>query len=390
MNHSDRREGRNSEGLAVALTGGGARGAYQVGVLRALGKHFPDLDFPIVTGVSAGAINAAFLASHPQALGQSAEALTAVWQKISFDDVFRIDLPWMAGNVWRWLLRLGSGGRHFGSPLDPRGLLDTTPLRALLERVLGTPDRIAGIGRKIERGDLEAIALATVNYGTGQTVNWVQGRQIETWERPTRRSHRAELTLDHVLASSSLPLIFPAVRLGRDWFGDGGIRMEAPLSPALHLGARRILAISTRYGRSQSEADVSSIAAYPPPAQILGNLMNAIFLDVLDRDASRLSRLNDLLRTLPEDQRGGLRPVDVLLVRPSQDLGKLSARFEPGLPKAFRFLTRGLGTRETSSPDFLSLLMFHPGYIQELIAIGERDVESRLDDFRALADPAKE
>lgn len=376
--------------LAVVLTGGGARGAYQVGVLRGLGRLFPDLRFRIVTGVSAGAINAAWLASCPDALGAASEALVDHWDHLHVDDVFLSNLPFLGKNFVRWIFHMASGG----SPIGPqvKGFLDTAPLRRLLLRLLAREGddegRLVGVGRNLEAGCLDAFALTTVNYGTGQTVSWVEGRDIAGWVLPNRISRESRLTVDHVLASSSLPMLFPAVQLWSSgiagWYGDGGIRLAAPLSPALHLGADRVLAVSTRYDRSLTEAERSAIADYPPPAQIAGNLMNAIFLDVLDQDARRLERLNGLLRKLPQEERGGLKEVDLVLVRPSEDLGALSAQMEPRLPGAFRFFTRSFGTRQTKSPDFLSLLMFQPDYIARLVEIGERDALAREDDLRRL------
>jgi NTE family protein len=343
----------------------------------------PNLRIPIITGVSAGAINAVFLAAHAGNLAEAAEDLTKLWAGIGPEDVFRADGRALVGGAMRWILRLGSGGSSLAP--SPRALMDTEPLRRLLRRTLKVEDGpIPGIAENLERGRLEAVALATVDYGTGQTVNWAQGREIEPWKRPTRRSHLPELSGGHIMASSALPLAFPTIRIGDSWFGDGGIRQAAPLSPALHLGAERILAVSTRYEREEEEANTSTLKDYPPPAQIAGNLMNAIFLDVLDREVRRLERLNGLIGELPEHRRGGLRKIDLLLLRPSQDLGKLSAQYEIKLPRAFRFFTRSLGTKDTASPDFLSLLMFQPEYLQMLIQLGEQDAEARLDDLKAL------
>jgi NTE family protein len=204
------------------------------------------------------------------------------------------------------------------------------------------------------------------------------------WERPQRRSRNTVLTVEHVMASSALPLFFPAVRLEGGWYGDGGVRLAAPLSPALHLGARRILAISTRYDRNLAEADRPVVAGYPPPAQIVGVLMNSIFLDLLDHDALRLDRLNRLLERLPFEDRMGLRPVKLMVLRPSSDLGRLAGRYEPKLPRAFRFLTRGMGTRDTESPDFLSLVLFQPDYLRALMEMGERDAEARRHEVAAF------
>jgi NTE family protein len=184
------------------------------------------------------------------------------------------------------------------------------------------------------------------------------------------------------MASAALPFFFPAVEVDGSWYGDGGIRLTAPLSPAVHLGATRIMAISTRYARSREEADRPSIAAYPPPAQVAGVLYNAIFLDQLDGDALEMRRINDLIRRLPQSERNGLRPIDLLLLRPSVDLGRLANDYEPDLPRPFRFLARGLGTRETRSNDMLSLVMFQPDYIRRLIEIGEADAAVRIDDIR--------
>jgi NTE family protein len=180
-----------------------------------------------------------------------------------------------------------------------------------------------------------------------------------------------------VLASSALPLFFPAVQVEDEWFGDGGIRLTAPLSPAVHLGARRILAISTRYGRNRAEADDPAVLGYPPPAQVAGVLLNAIFLDQFDGDALRLELLNKLVRSLPEGRRAGLREIELHMLRPSSDLGRLANEYEARLPRTFRFLTRGLGTRHTRSNDLLSLLMFQGDYLRALLELGERDGEAR-------------
>jgi len=281
----------------------------------------------------------------------------------------------------RWLLRLLSGGRR-PAP-EVRGLVDTAPLRHFLTEALHAVDgELTGIRYNLAMGHLKAVALSTSSYSTGQSVTWVQGSDIHEWERPLRRSENTTLTVEHVMASAALPLFFPAVKLEDGWYGDGGIRLAAPLSPALHLGARRILAISTRYGRSRAEADLPAVKGYPPPAQIAGVLMNSIFLDLLDQDTLRLERLNNLLKKLPKEEREGLRPIRLLTLRPSTDLGRLAGRYEPQLPHIFRFLTRGLGTRETKSPDFLSLVLFQPDYLQALMECGEADAVTREDEIR--------
>lgn len=376
--------------LALVLSGGGARAAYQVGLLRHLARRMPELRPQILTGVSAGAINASMLAAHPGGIADAVDALSDLWQNLRSEHVFRAGGGSLLRNVASWGLRLVSGGTRLGPQV--RGLVDTAPLGLLLRRVLDVAPsgELTGIRRNLEDGRLRAVAMTTLNYTTGQTFTWVQGRNIESWERSNRRSVETRLTVDHILASASLPLFFPAVQLGRDWHGDGGVRLSAPLSPALHLGARRILAVSTRYRRTAEEEERPETTGYPPPAQILGHLMKAIFLDVLDQDVARLERFNDLLCQMPEEQRGPLRPIEILALRPSEDLGSLAADYEPELPGTFRFLTRSLGTRETRSPDFLSLLLFQPDYLRRLIEIGEADAEARADEIEELlAEPVE-
>jgi NTE family protein len=238
---------------------------------------------------------------------------------------------------------------------------------------------LTGIQYNLERDRLKAVALTTTSYSTGQSVTWVQGSHISEWERPQRKAHRTVLTVDHVMASSALPLFFPAIQLGDAWYGDGGLRLAAPLSPALHLGARRIIAISTRYDRSAEEAEEHSTLGYPPPAQVAGVLLNSIFLDLLDHDALRLEQVNRLLADLPRDKWENLEPVRLLTLRPSCDLGNLANEHEARLPRGFRFLTRGLGTKHTRSPDFLSLVLFQPDYLRTLIEVGEADAMAQAD-----------
>lgn len=371
-------------GLALVLSGGGARGAYQTGVLRGLARRLPGLRFPIITGVSAGAINAAFIAAHPGTLAEATADLCEVWTDLQVEDVFRIDTPSLARHFTRWATRLAAGG----SPMAPavRGLVDTQPLHGTIERATATVDgEIIGIERNLERGSLDAFALTALNYSTGQTVTWVQGRGFPTWRQPRHRSFHARITADHVMASAALPMFFPAVRLGDAWYGDGGIRLSTPLVPALRLGATRILALSPHYEPNFEEAERTKIPGYPPPAQILGHLMDSIFLDVLDEDVRRLESVNRLLARIPPEERGDdLREVAIRVLRPSCDLGELAAAYEPRLPASFRYLVRSLGTKDTHTSDFLSMLMFQPDYIQRLIDLGEEDAEARLEEIREL------
>ncbi|MEK9503549.1 patatin-like phospholipase family protein [Gaopeijia maritima] len=369
--------------LGVVMGGGGARAAYQVGFLRAIARRYPNLEIPYITGVSAGAINAAHLGAHHGSFRQAVEELTRLWADLHVENVFRTDSMSLGRQVFGTLRGLASGGHTESDQL--RGLVDTEPLRGFLSEALHTVrGEITGVNYNLARGRLKALALSTSSYTTGQSVTWVQGKGIGEWERPTRRSRNTTLTVDHVMASAALPLFFPAVALSDGWYGDGGIRLTAPLSPALHLGARRVLAISTRYARTVEEADRPAVHGYPPPAQILGVLMNAIFLDLMDQDAMRLERLNRLLERLKPSDRLGMRPVKLMVLRPSVDLGRLAGRYEPRLPRVFRFLTRGLGTRATESPDFLSLILFQPDYLRALMETGERDAEMRADELDAF------
>lgn len=367
--------------LALVLSGGGARAAYQAGFLRHLASQFPDLSPAIITGVSAGAVNAAYLASHEGHFRDKVHELSELWADLRVENVFSAEASAIARNAMRWAIRLVSGGRHT-APVA-KSLVDTDPLRVLLQRVLREDGgRLPGITRNLASGALKAVALTASSYTTGQSITWVQGRQIKTWERAQRKAVKEELSVEHVMASSALPLFFPAIQVKDAWYGDGGIRLTAPLSPAVHLGADRILAISTRYGRNEVEADRPAINGYPPPAQVAGVLLNALFLDLFDGDALRLERINTLTRQLPPERRAGMRPVELLVLRPSEDLGLVANEFESRLPPALRFMTRGLGTQETRSNDLLSLVMFQGDYLKHLLDLGERDAGRRAREIR--------
>ena len=376
--------GTNLRGLGLVLSGGGARAAYQVGVLQYLSREFPFAIPEILTGVSAGGINAAFLAARQEPFPRRVDELAEMWSNLRIDEVFRVDSRDLLWRAARWGGRLISGGK---SPLRPaKSLVDTRPLRELLERELRTSPHgsIDGITQSLRAGWLRAFALTASSYTTGQSITWVQTREdclMPSWERPQRKSEACELRVDHVMASAALPFFFPAIEVNGAWYGDGGIRLTAPLSPAIHLGATSILAVTTRYARTREEADRPLITAYPPPAQVAGVLFNAIFLDLLDGDALHLRQINELIAALPPEQWNGLRPIRLFVLRPSEDLGRLANAYEAQLPKAFRFLTRGLGTRETRSNDMLSLVMFQTDYCKRLIELGESDARTRRDEF---------
>ena len=367
---------------ALALTGGGARAAYQVGCLRVIARARPDFAPGILTGVSAGAINAAHLGTRTDAFPAAVERLNRLWRSLDTELVFRVDAWSLAGRLFGWGTRLLSGGA--APPM--RGMVDTAPLHEFLSAHLLLQDgRLDGIRHSIVGGSLRAFAITTTSYTSGRSITWAQGEDVELWRRPQREAVEAELTLDHVMASAALPLFFPAVRIGDEWHGDGGVRQTAPLSPAMHLGAERILAVSPRFQRGD-EPNRELALGYPPPAQVAGILANAVFLDMLDFDALQMQRVNALLRHLPETARQGLRPVRVLILRPSRDLGRLAAEHEYRMPRAFRFLQRGLSARNARSADVLSMVNFEPEFIERLIQLGEEDAEARIDEIAAFLD----
>lgn len=363
-----------TEDLALVLGGGGARGAYQAGLLRQIARRYPHLRIPILVGVSAGAVNTIHLAAHRGTFEESTDALVRKWLSLSPEQVYRVDARSLLNNVIRSSYGLLSGDA--GERERARGMVDTTPLRDFLERTLERdPDgSLPGIRHNLERGTLNAVALSATSYTTGESVTWVEGRRPVLWERPQRRSEAVRLGVDHVLASAALPIFFPAERVGNQWYGDGGIRLTAPLSPALHLGASRIITISTRSIDSKV-IDSTEDPIYPPPAQVLGTLYNAVFLDVIDQDVIRMDMINRLVKRVPPEKREGMRVIDILVMRPSVDLGQLAREYEPRLPRVFRFLTRGLGTRKSTSPDILSLVMFQEDFLRRVIALGEEDAE---------------
>jgi NTE family protein len=364
---------------ALALSGGGARGAYQAGALariaEGLGEDFP---FRIITGVSAGGINAASLASARGRFLQATRDLTAAWLRLTVDKVFKSNFTTLTLSAARWLWMLGTGGVTPG--FEVRGLLDTEPLYQYLARAID----VNGVDANIAKGRLRALALSATSYSTGATITFVEGAPgIPMWERARRHSVRANIGLNHIMASAALPLVFPAIQVGDDYYGDGGIRHASPLSPAIHLGADRVLTISARYPRTQEEESEKQVVGYPPPAQILGMLMHGVFLDALENDAERVARINRTLALLPPRTRHpeGLRPVRLLVLRPSRDLGKLSASLAHHLPRPLRIIVRGLGAYRTSSPDFLSYVLFERPYISRLIEVGYEDAHQQWDDI---------
>ena len=366
----------DASSTALVLGGGGARAAYQTGVLSYVGEAFPEADIPLMTGVSAGSINAAHLAADPAPWAERTARLTSYWEDLSMGDVFRPRSLW---TVARALVQ--------GTPSAQQTLLDTAPLRAYLQRRLPTDEkgRFTGVAENLKANRLKALAISTSNYATLQTVTWVQGCSITNWDRPNRVGRRAVLGLDHVMASTALPMVFPAVRLNGAWYGDGGLRMLDPLAPAIHLGASRLFVISTRYERSQAEVNhAGRTAAYPSLFQMAGILANVLMLDVLEHDAAVLRRINQLVRHLRPGERGRLRPIDLLVIRPSVDLGALADDYELEIEGAMGGLLSAVQWRDDPQPDWLSMLLFESGYLHRLLEIGYNDARRQHDRIAAF------
>lgn len=371
------------------LSGGGARAAYQIGLLARVAEELPDLEVEVLTGVSAGALNAAYLAAREGNLSERLAALTRLWSRIRIEDVLDADTGPLSGGVVAWGSRLMGGGKL--KLLSASGLVGTEPLANMMRDVLNVGDNsapIPAIAGALENTPLRAVAVTGSSYTTGRSVTWIQANaedhRWQSWERPSRVGVTAPITVDRILASASLPFLFPAVNVDGQWFGDGGIRLIAPLSPAVHLGASKVLAVTTRYAKTDAEAAQAQVDDYPPPIQIGGSLLNAVFLDSFDQDALTMQRINHLTSRLPKGDRAGLRPIGLLVLRPSKDLGAMANDYEFRLPKALRFMVRGLGTRETRSNDLLSLIMFQEDYLHALLDLGRADAEAQLDAILAF------
>ena len=375
---------------ALVLAGGGARAAYEVGVLAAIAERAPGLEFPIVTGVSAGAINAVYLAAHPGPLATAVGALRTQWSRLVVERVYRI----RAGRLARGLLlgtahtALGRGG----AAAAVHGLVDMSPLREFLGANIDFTQLAANIAAR----RLRAAALSTTSYATGETVTFVHGPpDVPTWRRALRYAVATQLTLDHVMASAALPILFPAVRIGDAFYGDGSVRQTAPLAPAIHLGARAIVVVTQRNDPQELHPPAPgpgrpAAPTYPALAEVIGLLLHAIFLDALEADAERLERVNRVVTALPEAQRpDGLRPVRLLMLRPSRDLGALAAGCGVKLPPLVRWLVRGMGGQRATAVDFLSYLLFDPAYTNALIELGYDDVRAqwpRIERFLVATD----
>ena len=370
---------------ALILTGGGARAGYQVGVLKAIRELLPQPQrnpFPILCGTSAGALNAASMAVSAEDFGAGVDGLVNVWENFSADQVYRADPAGIGISGARWLSTLALG---WLTRRAPRSLLDNSPLRRLLSDSLD----FSRIGRAIESGALHSISVTCSGYSSGQSVSFFQGRAgIEPWRRSQRVGAPARISLDHLMASSAIPFIFPAVRINREWFGDGSMRQVAPIAPAIHMGADKILVVGA--GRLADESDRPDGDTYPSLAQIAGHALSSIFLDSLAVDLERMRRINSTLSLIPEALRGengtSLRPIRVLTIAPSQRLDHLAARHAQALPWPVRALLRGIGAMNPNGGALTSYLLFERAYTRALIDLGHADTLARREEVLDFLD----
>ncbi|AZD31070.1 patatin-like phospholipase family protein [Pseudomonas chlororaphis] len=377
----------------LILSGGGARAAYQVGVLAAIAELLPagaSNPFPVIVGTSAGAINAVSLASGALDFTAAIERLTAFWQGFRSHQVIRSDWPGVIRQATRFV---GHSLLGLGAQV-PVALLNSSPLRQLLNDKL----QLSGIRQAIAQKHLQAVAVTAFGYESGQAVTFYQGGgTIDAWLRHRRIGLPTELTVEHLLASSAIPLLFAPVKIDQEFFGDGAVRQSAPISPALHLGASRVLVVGVSGNPRGIDPQVPQQRSYtgqqPTLAQIGGHMLNSTFIDSLESDIELLQRLNQFSHLLPSGtpvRALGVAPVEVLVIAPSQPIDEIAARHRHELPAALRLFLRGPGATKTSGAGVLSYLLFESGYCSELIELGRSDALAKRDELRRFLGLAAE
>ena len=358
---------------ALVLSGGGARAAYQVGVLQAIADWLPPdapVPFKVLVGTSAGAINAAALAARAGQLREAVAELERVWSGFHVEQVVRSDAATVLRAGLHWAISLLSGG-WFVQP--PRSLLDTTPLRELLSHTIPL-DRIPA---SIAAGPVQALAVATTSYTTGRAVAFFEAvPSTQEWRRVRRAGVRREIDLDVLMASSAIPFIFPAAQIAGDYYGDGAMRQLAPLSPAVHLGANRLLVVGTRAEAAASPAD-GGLDAPPSPGHLLGFVLDSLFTDGLSIDVERLRQINQLLSAEAIGPEPSHRPIETLVVQPSDDPTAIARRHLNAMPRSLRVLLRTIGALEARGGLLASYLLFESDYTLELMALGRSDACAR-------------
>lgn len=372
-----------SKKLGLVMTGGGARASYQVGVVRAiyeiLGKK-QNL-FDVISGNSAGGINATYLASSVENWDVATHNLRDLWLRVQPQSVYDLrartisdlGMKWMSGTVLGGLTPKGSTVNH---------LLDTAPLEKLATREID----FNHIRQNIERGYLRGVSLSTTNYNSGSNVIFYDGiPEIKDWARSDRFSQRTKIDVKHMMASSAIPLFFPPIQINQSYFGDGCIRQTTPLSPAIHLGAEKIIAIGVRFPHNRDRMKELTFEPVGNPTMgiVAGVMLNAIFLDSLDSDVERLRRINELIA---EGAHPELKTVPILQIRPSRDLGKMSVNITDKLPPILRYLLKGIGVSETEGLDLLSYLAFDAAYTKPLMELGYDDTYRMKDEVLKFND----